>query len=242
MRKLTFLLFTPLFFIACEKEGDLDVTFKMTYDGTPIAMFERVAYPSGGTIFFDRVNVFVSDISAEQSDGKFQDAANVYFLDFSDMQDMARANEGITVNIPDFPAKKYNKLQMGIGLDSDWNSQTPSDFDTNHPLSNNYWEDWNGYIFMILEGKADMDNDGTTDFSFSYHVGKDDAFSMWEAATEFDIEEDKATAITVNFDVKKVFSNGTETLDLETYQIDHSGNPSVYDFLRGNFVSAFSVE
>ncbi len=242
MKKLAFLLFIPLLFTACDEKGDLEVAFRMLYDGAPITMFERVDYPSGGTIFFDRVNVFISDISAEQNDGKLQDAANVHFLDFSNIQDMTQANEGIKALVPDLPAKKYNKLLLGIGLDSDWNSTSPSDYDTNHPLSNNYWEEWNGYIFVVLEGKADMDNDGQTDFSFSYHIGKDEAYNMWTASTDFDIEEDKATTVVVNFDLKKVLSNSQQTLDMEQNQIDHSGNPEVYNFLTSNFVDAFSIE
>ena len=53
MKKLAFLFLLPFLFTACEeKKGDLDVTFKMVYDGAPITMFERVAYPNGGMIFF----------------------------------------------------------------------------------------------------------------------------------------------------------------------------------------------
>ena len=242
MKKLSFLLFLPLLFTACQQEGDLDVNFKLEYDGSPIAMFQRVDYPRGGEIFFDRVSVFISDIAVKDTKGDWNGKSNVHFLEFSNLQDASQAETGITASLEDVAAAKYEELRMGIGLAPDWNATTPADYETNHPLSNNYWEAWNGYIFMIIEGKADTDADGRADFSFSYHIGKDEAFSMWNAAKDFTIVEDQVSTLNVTFDLKHILTNGTESVDIETFQIDHSSDPDLYDFLRGNFVNAFSIE
>lgn len=242
MKKLSFLLLLPLLFAACEQKGDLDINFQLVYDGEPLAMFDRVEYPGIGEVFFDRVNVFISDVAAKDANGDWSSKSNVHFLDFSNIQDASQAAEGITISIPDLDAAKYEELRMGIGLAPDWNATAPEDYGTDHPLSNNYWEAWNGYIYMVIEGKADTGGDAQTEFSFSYHMGKEDAFSMWNATKGFTVVDDQVTDLKVVFDLKKVLTNDSGNLDLETYQIDHSTEPVVFDFLTGNFVRAFSLE
>jgi len=246
MRKILFRLVCLSLFVvslsSCEKdkEGTLELNFKLMYDGQPLAMFDKHNYPDGSSIFFDRFNLFLSNSSLMKEDEK-EFAFDVQLLNFSEIQDMETAKKGLTVSLGDLPAGSYKGLEMGIGIAPELNKTTPSDYSSSHPLANNYWNQWNSYIFMTIEGKADVSGDGKHDLILTYHIGKDEAFSSKQFNTPFEIEGGKKTVLEMQIDLLDLMSNGNNFLDIQETPIDHSTDPEVYKFFYMNMPNAIKV-
>ncbi|MEL6717313.1 MAG: MbnP family protein [Bacteroidota bacterium] len=246
MKKIFFRLFCLSFliisFASCEKdkEGTLELQFKLMYDGQPLAMFDKHDYPDGSSIFFDRFNLFLSN-SSLMKDGEKEFAFDVQLLNFGDIQDMEAARKGLTVNLGAFPTGSYSGLEMGVGIAPELNKTTPSDYSSSHPLANNYWSQWDSYIFMTIEGKADVSGDGKHDLILTYHIGKDEAFSTKQLNTPFEIEGGKKTVLEMRIDLLDIMSDGKEYLDIQETPVDHSTDPAVYEFFYTNLPNAIKV-
>ncbi len=247
MLPLSLLLLVALslaIFIACDKDdeastGTLSLNFKLTYDGDPVSMYEdRFEYFDGTSIFFDRFMLFISNVSLPDAD---QEILDVALLDFSNIQDESAAERGVTVQIPNFPVGNHEALQIGLGLAPELNATTPADYSSSHPLANLYWEQWNSYISMVVEGKADTLGNGMHDLVLTYHIGKDPAYSKYTLQKSFQVKSDKTTTLNLEFDLKKLFSDNGESLDIRKYPIDHSTNEDVYNLMRLNMANAIGV-
>jgi hypothetical protein len=231
--------------MACEDkdatEGNLSLQFQLTYDGEPLAMYDEQAYPDNQSIFFDRFNLFLSNGNLIQ-DGAENFAFDVLFLNFSDVQDQDSAEKGLEVLLSDLEAGEYSALELGIGLAPEWNATTPENYSSSHPLSNNYWSQWDSYIFTVIEGKADPDGDGMHDVPLTYHIGKDENFRSKAFDMPITIEGGKTTSLQFTIDLKEVFQNAERHLDVATQSLDHSTNPEVYEFLMGNLVESLRLK
>ncbi|MEM8527374.1 MAG: MbnP family protein [Bacteroidota bacterium] len=240
--RLLCLSFVVLSFSNCEKdkEGTLELQFKLMYDGQPLAMFDKHDYPDGSSIFFDRFNLFLSN-SSLMKEGEKAFAFDVQLLDFSEIQDMEAAQKGLTVNLGEFPIGSYDGLEMGVGIAPELNKTSPKDYSSSHPLANNYWHQWDSYIFMTIEGKADVSGDGMHDLLLTYHIGKDEAFSSRQYQTPFEIEGGKKTTLEMQIDLLDILSSGNDYLDIKATPVDHSTDPEVYEFFYKNMPNAIKV-
>ncbi|MEM9888023.1 MAG: MbnP family protein [Bacteroidota bacterium] len=241
---VSMLLFVlALAFSACnnETEGTLELQFQLVYDNEPLVMYDNYDYPDGSSVFFDRFEMFLSN-SSLLKEGKKEFAFDVQFLDFSDIQDRNAAEEGFTISLKDIPVGDYEGMELGLGLSPEWNATSPSDYTSSHPLANNYWSQWDSYIFTKIEGKADVNNSGRNDLILNYHIGKDQAFSTKTFNTPISIEGGKTTKLQLKIDLLDILSKGNQYLDIQNNPIDHSTNPEVYDFIIGNMASAVSME
>lgn len=235
-----------LFSTSCEKQennpsSSLQLQFNLTYDGQPLAMFQKVSYPDGSSIFFDKFNLFLSDCYLVNEEGKTP-LLDVKWLDFTDLQDVEAAKKGITLDLKELPSGNYTSLTIGIGLSPAWNATKPSDYKTDHPLANNYWEQWNSYISMLIEGKADTLGNGVHNQLLTYHIGKDPAYSEKTLQLPISIEDGKTTKLYFEIDVKKLLVKEGTYLDIRKTPIDHSTDPKVYDFIRTNMPAALSIQ
>ncbi|MEM0991832.1 MAG: MbnP family protein [Bacteroidota bacterium] len=240
---IALLLTIALSFTACnnETEGTLELQFQLVYDNEPLVMFENYDYPDGSKVFFDQFQMFLSNSSLIK-DGVKEFAFDVQFLDFSDIQDKAAAENGFTISLKDVPVGEYEGMELGLGLSPEWNATTPSDYSSTHPLSNNYWSQWDSYIFTKIEGKADTLGNGRNDHILNYHIGKDPAFSDKMFRMPISIEGGKTTKMKLKIDVLDILRNGTQYIDIRKNPIDHSRNPEVYDFIIANMADAVSME
>ncbi|NJK83201.1 MAG: hypothetical protein HC912_04675 [Saprospiraceae bacterium] len=217
----------------------MSLQFNLTYDGKPLAMFERFAYPNGASVFIDRFNLFISEVNLVNATGK-QALKDVAWLDFTNLQDENTAKTGVKVEIPKVALGTYNALQIGLGVSPALNATTPSNYSASHPLANNYWEQWNSYISMVIEGKADLTGGTKHDLVLTYHVGTDEAYSTILIEDNFVIKTGSNT-INLEIDLKKILTKAEQHLDIEQYPRDHSTRPEVFDFLRLNLPNAVQL-
>ena len=149
-------------------------------------------------------------------------------------------------------ASKFSSIQGNIGVIQSLNHQDPSAFPNDSPLNISnagamHWS-WNtGYIFVVIEGKADTIPDGTTNpnHNFSFHVGSDSYLQSlnfsnvsWQSISETE------KRLSLNLDVLSFLQNPGQAIDLKKEFLTHSGAGSEVLTLKvaENFKQALKIQ
>lgn len=216
--KILFLLAFILLigFSACKDEDqpgvDFSITYKATYGGEQLKKntdFLFGAFP----LEFIRYRLYLSDITLLKSSGEEVRLAEVEYLDF--FPDVASTNLSATPQITyqHIPEGTYSGIRIGYGVKAALNAKKPSDFPSGHPLSDetDYWSGWKSYIFSVLDGKADPENDGSKNLTFSYHCGSDAVYKTFTFNEEIQVASGQPR-IELSFDVLKFLTNDDGSL------------------------------
>ncbi len=229
------LLAVIVLFSSCEEDkpsaatGNVNVTFKVTYDGSPLVMNDRYTYTDDNAtrLFFTKLEFYISDMILGNADAETE-LKELEFIDMTSVSgDLTSASEGLTLTIRSIPANDFNLMRFGIGVSPDYNNTLPTDYSSTHPLNQGgYWEPWSSFIFTLMEGRFDTDGDDVFDESLVYHIGTD---AMYETVL-FDgisvsVNEGETTDLVLELDLKDVLDNGTDPIDLQTEGFTHT-NPT----------------
>lgn len=267
MKKLLYFLpFVCLLTInACTPDPDPEITTTMelnftgAYGDELLLMFQEYEYPSGEKIKFNKFNFFVSDIALVSSgpDEAKTELVEIDKIDLSfDENNMEDAQNGITLVIKDLPVGTYSGINIGFGVAADLNRTRPSEYGAGHPLTTNYWDGWDSYIFSVIEGGYDMDGDGeitlggTEGEGFTYHSGTDQVFNNGFVSREIELKVDEVSRLDLKVDVQALFKNSNETydtnsdgyLDIDLFSGTHSdAQLEIAKQIMSNFTNAISL-
>jgi hypothetical protein len=219
IRSLRFLpLLALLALAACEDGGNdtpkatLTVTYRALYDGQPLEKYKN--YPYGNRIlFFDRFNTYLSDISLTQNGNPVR-VKDIDWIDFT--PDSATTNAAVeVVHRYEVPTGQYDGLSIGYGVKADLNAKRPTDFPPEHPLylENEYWTGWKSYIFTKVQGRFDLNNDGTPEVNIFYHTGSDAAYATGQFPLSLSV--DGPVELVVEIDLKDLMTFDGQLLDLD---------------------------
>ncbi len=220
MKFLPVLLFVSLlaFFSSCDKEEpqtakNFTLTFKSSYDGALLEKYKNYDY-SGRSIQINKFNTFLSDLVLVKQDGSEQRLSDIEWVDFT--PDLAPDNKALEVKFQyTVPAGNYTTLKIGYGVRPDLNAKKPTDFAPEHPLyrENEYWSGWQSYIFTKVQGLYDLDGAGDPESTLTYHCGSDAVYRTSTMTASIPVTA-ASGALTVEFDVKKLFASNGALLDL----------------------------
>ena len=261
MKKWTPLLLLFVFsFSACDDDeqvealtSDILMSFKATYDNEPLEMLKSYTY-SGVPIQFLKFDFYIGDAVLAQNDNGSvieSELSEVEFVDLS-FSTQQEAEQGVTLTTRAVEAGAYDGINLGIGVPPDLNSRSWEEFSGEHPLRSDthYWEAWNSFIFAKIEGKLDMDNDGTFESSFTYHTGTDQLYQNLIFNTNFNLEAEEEKTMSFTVDVQKLFRvNDTDYdadndgyVDLQTHQGVHTDQQLVLaGYVMQNFADALTL-
>lgn len=243
MRFIFFLIPLGLLFFACDKDKPTQ---------TEDIYLSLSVQPTFGieNLFLDSVYTTVEGYDFKVLDFKFymtdvknnsNQLAEAILYDFRENGKTALR----TIGDP----SKFTSLQGNIGVIESLNHDDPSAFPNESPLNISnagpmHWG-WNtGYIFIVIEGKADTINDGIPlfDHSFSFHIGTDtylENFSFsnlsWvkKSATEYELP--------LKFEFDKFLQNNGQNINLKTENLTHTaaGQQALTQKVNQNFKQAF---
>ncbi|MCB0661500.1 MAG: hypothetical protein KDC24_02075 [Saprospiraceae bacterium] len=251
MKKFWVLLIPVLAFSvwSCDDEkveayGDVDLQFVATYGNTPVVIGEAFDFDQG-KIFFDKLRVYVTNVELSSDPGPNYDVTDVDVLDFTNNNTNATAAaEGVTIKATQMPVGGYQSVEFNVGLTNELNAMIPSDFPASHPLSNTepYWADWESYIFVTISGRADLDNDGTFEQGFVYHVGGNSTRRSVRLSDRILAIDGQTVSSKINFDLEKVLhdANGTP-FDIAAVSQVHTQVDIMEDF-ADRIQAAFSAQ
>jgi hypothetical protein len=197
-----------------------------------------------GTKFnFNRASIYISRpifMGHSLADTVFK-AMNTYFL-------VTPAKE--TYSIGTVSPGHYHYCTFGIGVDSVANHSDPSIYLAGHALAyqspSTHWN-WNsGYIFTILEGQYDGNNDGiidpndpASDPMFTYHIGLNSLYRQQpNLVVHADVEVNKTTTFSFTIDYLKFL----EGVDIKNNSTTHSmTNYSLAEQIANNSLQAITA-
>jgi len=215
MYKILFIgaFLTLLTVLSCGDRGaeetgvNFDITFQATYDGAQLEKDKE--YQLGNIpLFFESSRLYVSDITLLKGNQTFQ-ISEIEYLDFTPTNASFATP---TITFKNVPEGDYTGIRLGYGVKPALNARTPSDFPAGHPLSVeiDYWSGWSSYIFSVLDGKADSNNNGMKNLSFSYHSGSDAVYRTVDFAYPISVLDGQPGA-KIAFDMKAFLTNDDGT-------------------------------
>ena len=206
-----------------DRDGSLTLNFKGEYDQDPLVMFDEHLL---GTLplRFSHLSMYISDIELLK-DGGSQHLSDIELIDLS-YNDVTTATAGTSIQFDNIPADSYTGLRFSIGVPADLNEQLPADFPSTNPLSRTgyYWQAWQSYIFMKIEGSIETGLAGNFETPFSYHTGTDELYRTFEVTIPaFNISDGQNEEVNVHFDYNDMF----EGVDIISNPQNHNPQDSV---------------
>ena len=228
-------------------EAELVLHFTSSYDGQPLLMFERTYdYEQGMAFKMQLLQFYISDVRLlRQNNGAVEevpvlDVASINFGNIYNEQDAAKGSSSAPANIA---PGNYTGLKLGFGVSPQLNATIPPDYPLGHPLSENYWEDADSYIFFRVEGNADLEGSGTFADKLTYHVGGNNNYNELEFQKDFTVDKNGRLTIALDFDLRKmlVAADG-QFLDFRQVRQAHSVISPAAIFLAGNAPQALRLK
>lgn len=267
MKKLLYLLPICFFLLSSScgddeepitgKTTDLNIVFKAVYGGQPLVFGETLTYEDGTPFNISKLQFFMSDVllnsenSADPNTPLETELSEVQLINFASANATAAgAAQGVTATFGRVPTGAYTALKFGLGVIPEFNDDVPADYSSSHPLgaSSNYWEVWESYIFLKLEGRTDTTGDGEFDQSLLYHTGTNPLFqSGLTFNVNLDMDENTPGTVVLELDVKQILAPSTGTpIDIINDGFSHTnpevaGQVTLSTSVMQNFSSAFDL-
>jgi hypothetical protein len=209
--------------------------FNHKYNSSNLELDKTYSDDFGNKITFTRVTFYLSQPILVNTNGDTLTAENNHFLVF---------NNTTSAFIGDYANTTLKSVTLNIGVDEENNHADPATYPLNHPLAfqspSMHW-DWNpGYLFIVTEGTVDIDGDGKSDETFTFHLGLDKYLNTVKKTDYSIILSDKETSfIVLEVDYKKLFTG----INLSTENSTHSfNNTELADKFNANVTSAFILK
>lgn len=221
-----------------ELELKARVNIVPNYNGVPMEFNQNYTTQEGYTIEFTKLNFIMTNF---KNDTKQLFESGVYKFE----KNKRLLWEGVG-NYADFDSFSAN-----IGVDSTQNHEDPSARDADDPLfilntGDMHWG-WNtGYIFIMLEGKADTSatQDGSGMTNFAYHIGNDQLLRNFSLQNlSWDKVNSHLYETNVQLDLYKVFDGENHDIDIKLERSSHT-NPGEIPLsvkVIDNFVKALKI-
>jgi hypothetical protein len=216
LRVISFILFLTAAFACKEKKQPAPLSIRINYTagGQPMNYNQVYTY-NGMSLKFIQFRFYACQFGIKGKDGTLTTFSDRYVLTDPDNPEFVIGN---------LAPGDYTSVSIGLGVDSSRNTISGSkaipaaDYPLDHALnvSNNMYWGWNpGYIFMKLEGRFDVNNNGvfgdTGDINFSYHPGVADLYRTINRNFSFSMNGEAKT-LTIEYDLFRLM-NGVDFIN-----------------------------
>lgn len=236
MRVLTvIILFAAVALSSCRKDNNQDdyapevddVFLKVEHsmDGSPLVIGDTLVDDFGTKISITAVKAYLSNFA----------------LDNEEMREyLLVLGENATYNIGTVPHETYDSFTVHVGIDSLTNHGDPFVWESGHPLyftNGTFWGWSEGYLFVIIEGLFDSDNNNTLDQGFLMHCGSDDFYEALTFAIPSQSVDGQYT-VGVDIDWRRFLDN----IDIQSDNVTHTtDNPNLARKVMTNVPTAITA-
>lgn len=218
---------------------EVQVNLVPTYNGEAFELNKPFITQEGYTIEFTRLNVILSELEHE---GKTLTRSGIYKYE----EHPTRIWRG-PGSFQDFPS-----LTANVGVPESRNHEDPSAWEDGDPLhilntDDMHWG-WNtGYIFLIIEGKADTtaSQNGENLMNFFYHTGTDELLKTVSLENlNWKSESNTLYSTDLTVDMYKVFDGDTVDVDIKEERASHTmpAQVELSDKILSNFATALKAK
>lgn len=224
----------------------INLSFRATYGDETLVLNQQNYDYEGKAVRFSKVNFYLANLVAINDDGETE-LSEVQFIDLTLTHNTSTEAEiGTVRSFSKVPIGEYKYFGLGVGVPNDLNKTNPSDYATSHPLgannSSEYLEDWNGYIFVRIEGEYDKDGDGfgSNDIAFSYQVGgRENLYRSVEFESTLIFSAGETVNLDFELDIKQLFTRPAGSLiriiDYDPTDINEERQIIMNNFEQGAF-------
>ncbi len=268
MKNLLFLLLfgVVLFANSCkdnpqvELTSDVNLNFNANYNDELLLLEKEYLYEGDMPIKFSQFNFYVANIALIKQIGNEFEETELLEIDFVDfpynLNQAVEAEKGQTIQIKKIPVGEYDGIKIGFGVPADLNRTKPNEYSSGNPLSmaSHYWDGWSSYIFSKIEGKADMNFDGSFETNdgegLAYHMGTDEVYTTRTLFENLSLKDNETLELQLNIDLKALFlmpnpdydANGDGYLDIENFESVHAADRlEIAKQMMNNFSEAISL-
>jgi hypothetical protein len=163
--------------------------------------------------------------------------------------DLFDVTNGPLTRVFSAPTGDQQELRFGLGLPPVLNHRDISTIPPNDPTGNNsgmYWDWASMYRFVLFSGHFDNDANATGEppYNFDIHTGHDTCYRTRSIPIDLHLDADDTMRLTLNVDIARFFTNGTDTLDLSQFAIWHGEADNLENGLKVATLEsdAFSVQ
>lgn len=225
-----FVLLSSILLTNCKKDkvthAPLTIKSAFAYGKSDFNFNTPINYMPPQKISISSVIFYITNIKLTKDDNSIVDLSEFPLL-FEDGK--------YALSIPKVPLGRYTKIEMGLGVPANINTQNgadaiiatdyPQDSPLN-PATNMYWGWANGYIFSKFEGRIDVDGNGSFidngDILFSYHPGNDALYRTISLPIDLNITESANNELNFQIDLLNLLSG----LDFATTAFAHPASNS----------------
>lgn len=211
---------SALFITSCKKDPEvptvpaahskpLKLTVTPVWNGAPFNPATHYQTPSGNQVTVSLVKFYLAHFTVVGNgiENRLFDA------------DLFDVTNGPLTRVLSMNAVAPHELRFGLGLPPEINHIDISAIPPNDPTGNNggmYWTWASMYRFVLFEGHFDTDltNTGPLPYNFSLHTGLDTCYRERSIPINLQAGSDDTARITLQVDISRFFTNGTDTLNL----------------------------
>lgn len=218
---------------------EIRVLIEPLYDGEAIDFESTYLTEEGYRIRYTKINIITTQI--KNSEERLLASSAVYKME-NDHRLLFQGEGDFT---------EFGAFSGNVGVDPERNHNDPSALPLSDPLNimntgDMHWGWDPGYIFLMIEGRADttMTGEGPFDMVFLYHVGTDDLLRTFNVN---DVQWTKKSAhlheTTLAIDMEKVF-NSIHTVNIKEERTSHTdpGQEPLSTKIIENFVAAIHAK
>lgn len=233
---LSVFVLSTLIFTSCVKDtpkyevikAPVSISFQHKLNGNSFSYSTNFINDLGQTIELTRASIYFSKPSIDSAS-------------FSDTYGYITPDSSLW-ELGDLFGGDYTDISFDAGIDAATNHADVALLPLGHPLGfqtpSTHWNWSLGYLWLILEGEVDSDNDGTPDQGFIYHIGKDELLQSLTFNSPFSVLNNDPIMISGEIDWAK-FLNG---IDVIANPVSHTNdNLPLATSLMNNSGAAISI-
>ena len=235
----------------CHKDNDttgsLHLNLPVYIGSNPVDSLNKFyADENGRPLALSMAQFYISDVSLKNASGTWYTIPNSYLLQRWNNKDFVLSN---------IPVGTYTDIRFNVGLDLKTDTSNPAYISSTGPdsalslsISNEYsmyygWQ-WQGYVFMYIEGSVDMSaaHDGSQLTSIVYLIGGNSGANLKTVtlpAQSFSIASNQSSPLTIICDYGRLLEGinmaATANTKSDTYNVNTATASLVADSIPTMF-------
>ncbi len=225
----------------CKKPApEITLYFSAKFSNESLKFNHTYTDASGKRWRFEELNFYYSNLTLISESDEEVMLADLGYVDFT-------TQKNVSVKFKDVPKGKYKALRFNAGLTPEQNDVAPNFLDEKDVRNLGLYWGWLKYVFVKIEGRADVNNSGSFNTLLVYHIGADELLREVNIPKGFDVQEgNKNLNLTLLID--KIFTT-SPTIDIANYDESYSHSdknnkdnyPTAIKF-ADNFSQSFTLD
>lgn len=219
-------------------KGDFKINFNGKFGTDSFISVKAYNYQGVQKVMFSKLTFYITGISLLGD--KIVESDKVALIDLGSPNAASK-----NISLTELPSGHYTGISFTLGVIPALNKKNPADFPSSNPLSltSYYWDDWESYLFTVIQGSTDVQGKGQFNSYFAILTGANDAAKKLEFKKDITIKEGTPFHLDLDVDVLGFFKEGNTYYDLVNDPLSHNpGDIPALARFAGQMAKAFTMK